>query len=153
MAKLKGGDKAPNFQLLDQEGGKVRLADFKGRKLLVYFYPRASMPGCTTQSCEVSKARAAFQARGVDVVGISPDTPDRQKKFDEKFKLGFPLLSDPDNAAATAFGVWGEKSMRGKKYMGVIRSSFLIDEKGRILEAWYKISPKDTVPEARSALE
>ena len=153
MTKLKPGDKAPNFHLEDQDGKKVRLSRFKGRKLLVYFYPRANTPGCTVQSCNVSDSRKAFDGLGVDVVGMSPDLPDKQKKFDEKYGLDFPLLSDPDHAVAEAFGVWGEKTMRGKRYMGVIRSSFLIDEKGKIMNAWYKVSPKDTVPKAMEALE
>lgn len=152
MAKLEPGDKAPSFRLKDQDGNTVRLSDFKGRKLLVYFYPKADTPGCTTQSCEVRDARPALARRDVDVVGISPDPPDRQKKFDDKYELGFPLLSDPDHAVADLFGAWGEKSMYGKTYEGILRSSFLIDERGKVLEAWYKISPKKTVPNAERAL-
>ena len=153
MAKLKAGDKAPAFALPDQAGTKVKLSGFKGRKLLVYFYPKADTPGCTKQACSVRDARAELEAAGVAAVGISPDKPEKQQRFDAKHGLGFPLLSDPDNKAAEAFGVWGEKSMYGKKYMGIIRSSFLIDEKGKIIEAWYKVSPKDTVPKAQAALK
>ena len=130
----------------------MKLENFRGRTLLVYFYPKADTPGCTTQSCAVRDAQEDLAELGVDVVGISPDEPDAQAAFDEKFSLGFPLLSDPDHAVAEAWGVWGEKSMYGNAYMGVIRSSFLVDEDGRIREAFYKVSPKDTVPKAREAL-
>ena len=144
MARLKSGDEAPSFSLLDQDGNTVSTSDFKGRKLLAYFYPKADTPGCTTQSCEVRDAREDLATLGVDVVGISPDRPEEQAAFDQKFSLGFPLLSDPDHTVALAYGVWGEKKNYGRTYMGIIRSAFLIDEKGRIAEAWYKISPKDT---------
>jgi peroxiredoxin Q/BCP len=149
---LAPGDPAPTFSLLDQAGRTVSLSDFEGRKLLVYFYPKADTPGCTTQSCAVRDARADLSELGADVVGISPDRPGAQSRFDEKFGLGFPLLSDPDHAIADAYGVWGERSNYGKTYMGIVRSSFLIDERGRIEQAWYKVSPKDTVPNARKAL-
>ncbi len=149
---LSPGDPAPPFSLLDQAGDTVSLSDFAGRRLLVYFYPEADTPGCTTQSCAVRDARQDLSTLGVDVVGISPDEPDAQSRFDQKFGLGFPLLSDPDHAIALAFGVWGEKMNYGRKYMGIIRSSFLIDGDGRIAQAWYKVSPKDTVPKAQKAI-
>ena len=152
MTQLKTGDKAPGFELTDQNGKTVKLSDFAGRKVLLYFYPKANTPGCTTQACSVRDAQPDFSQTGVAAVGISPDSPNRQKKFDDKYNLAFPLLSDPDHAVADAFGVWGEKSMYGKKYEGIIRSAFLIDEKGMIREAWYKVSPKDTVPKALQAL-
>ena len=153
MSQLKVGDKAPAFSLEDQAGKTVKLSDSKGKKLLVYFYPKASTPGCTVQSCNVRDARLDFLRKGVAVIGVSPDKPSAQKKFDEKYELGFPLLADVEHAMAEAYGVWGEKSMYGKKYFGIIRSSFLIDEKGRIAGAWYKVSPADTVPEAMKSLE
>ena len=149
---LQPGDKAPAFALPDQSGAIHRLGDHKGRKLLVYFYPKADTPGCTTQSCSVRDARRDLARLGVDAVGISPDKPAAQQKFDTKYSLGFPLLADEDHAVATAFGVWGEKSMYGRKYMGIVRSAFLIDEKGQIAQAWYGVSPKDTVPGALAAL-
>jgi peroxiredoxin Q/BCP len=152
MPQLTVGDKAPAFSLQDQSGATVSLARFKGKKLLIYFYPKANTPGCTVQSCAVRDAKPAFARKGVAVVGVSPDKMAAQQKFDDKFGLGFPLLADTDHAMAEAYGVWGEKSMYGKKYFGIIRSSFLIDEKGKIAGAWYKVSPGDTVPEAMAGL-
>ncbi len=152
MPILKTGDKAPNFKLTDQDGKTVKLSDFKGKKLLVYFYPRADTPGCTKQACSVRDAEPDLARTGVAAVGISPDSPQKQKKFDEKHGLGFPLLSDGDHSVAQAYGVWGEKKMYGKSYEGIIRSSFLIDEKGVIMQSWYKVSPADTVPNVRKAL-
>ncbi len=151
VPKLNAGDPAPPFALADQDGNTVSLADFRGRRLLVYFYPKADTPGCTAQACGVRDAREEFTGLDVAAVGVSPDKPKAQKAFDAKYKLGFPLLADPDHAVAEAYGVWGEKSLYGRKYMGIIRSSFLIDEEGRILEAWYKVSPKDTVTKALRA--
>ncbi len=150
---LSAGQKAPGFSLKDQSGKTVKLSDFKGRKVLLYFYPKADTPGCTTQSCAVRDARQDLKKLSVDVLGLSPDEPEAQKKFDEKFSLGFPLLADTEHAAAEAYGVWGEKQNYGKTYMGIIRSSFLVDEEGKVLRAWYKVKPEDTVPDARAALE
>ena len=152
MAKLNIGDKAPTFSLLDQDGKQVSLSDFKGRKLLLYFYPKADTPGCTKQSCSVRDASKELKKLGAAAVGISPDEPPRQMKFDDKYSLGFPLLSDSDKKIAKAYGAWGEKSMYGKKYKGIIRSSFVIDEKGKILQASYKVKPLDTVPKAAEVL-
>ncbi len=153
MEKLVAGSKAPAFELKDQEGNTVKLSDFKGDRLLVYFYPKANTPGCTIQACAVRDALPQLAETGVVAVGISPDGPSAQAKFDQKHRLGFPLLCDEDHTVAEAYGVWGEKSMFGKKYMGMIRSAFLIDEKGDVLQAWYKVSPKATVPNLMKALE
>jgi peroxiredoxin Q/BCP len=139
---LKSGDNAPTFALQDQGDETVKLADFKGRKVLVYFYPRADTPGCTTQACGLRDILG--EVGDTAVIGISPDKPAAQAKFDTKYSLGFPLLSDLDHAVAEAYGAWGEKSMYGKKYQGIIRSAFLVDEAGKVQEAWPKISPKDT---------
>jgi len=147
---LKPGDKAPAFTLLDQSGTKVKLSDFKGRKVLVYFYPKADTPGCTQQACGLRDAMP--QVGDAAVVGISPDPPAKQAKFDTKYGLGFPLLADEDHAVAEAYDVWQEKSMYGRKYMGILRSAFLVDEKGKIAEAWYKVSPKDTATNLLKAL-
>jgi peroxiredoxin Q/BCP len=153
MAKLNAGDKAPNFRLSDQDEREVNLGDYKDRKLLIYFYPKADTPGCTKQACNVRDARKKLDDLGVDVVGISPDKPSKQKKFDDKHDLGFTLLSDQDNTIAKSYGAWGEKSMYGKKYEGIIRSSLLIDEQGKVIETWYKVSPKDTVDKVLKTLE
>ncbi len=152
MAKLDAGDQAPPFALSDQHGETVRLDDFRGRKLLVYFYPEADTPGCTTQSCDVRDHRQEFADLGLDVVGISPDEPAKQLAFDEKFSLGFPLLADTDHAVAEAWGAWGEKKLYGKTSIGITRSSFLIDEHGRVARAWYRVKADQTVPKAREAL-
>ncbi len=152
MAELSIGDKSPAFSLKDQNGTKVSLSDFKGRKLLLYFYPKADTPGCTKQSICVRDASADLAKAGVAVLGISPDELAKLKKFDDKHSLGFPLLSDPDHKTAQAYGVWGKKSMYGKTYEGIIRSSFLIDENGKVLQASYKVKPEDTVPNARKVL-
>ena len=149
---LSGGQKAPDFSLTDQDGKTVKLSDFRGRRLLLYFYPKADTPGCTTQSCAVRDARQDMKKLSVDVLGLSPDTPQDQKKFDTKYSLGFPLLADTDHAVAEAYGVWGEKTNYGKTYMGIIRSSFLVDEKGTLLRVWYKVKPEETVPKAKEAL-
>jgi thioredoxin-dependent peroxiredoxin len=152
MSKLKPGDQAPAFALPDQQGQTVKLSDFKGKKVLLVFYPKALTSGCTKQACSVRDARTELTDLGVAALGLSPDPVDLQKKFDTKHSLGFPLLSDADHAVAEIYGVWGEKSMYGKKYLGIIRSAFLIDETGAIVGAWYKVSPEQTVPKAREAL-
>jgi peroxiredoxin Q/BCP len=150
---LREGEKVPDFELLDQSGKPVKLADYTGRKLLLYFYPKANTPGCTTQACSVRDASSDLRGKNIAAVGISPDLPKAQTKFDEKYGLAFPLLSDPDHMVAEAYGAWGEKSMYGKKYMGIIRSSFFIDEEGKLVKAWYKVKPADTVPNALETLE
>ena len=150
MAQLKVGAKAPAFTLLDQAGDKVKLSDFKGRKVLVYFYPKADTPGCTAQSCGLRDILGDIG--NTAVVGISPDAPAKQAKFDKKYSLGFPLLADEDHSVAEAYDVWTEKSMYGRKYMGILRSAFLVDEQGKLAEVWYKISPADTPKNLLAAL-
>jgi thioredoxin-dependent peroxiredoxin len=152
MAKLSRNDAAPEFELRDQHGETVKLADFGGGKLLIYFYPKADTPGCTRQACSIRDAREEFVDLGLAVVGISPDQPARQQKFDDKYGLNFPLLADPDHRVAEAYGAWGEKTSYGKKTQGIIRSSFLIDAAGKIVAAWYGVKPEDTVPKAQKAL-
>ncbi len=150
---LNPGDKAPDFKLLDQHGEPFTLSrSLKQRQVwhLIYFYPKADTPGCTTQACGL---RDILRDVGdTAVIGVSPDKPAKLKRFDEKYSLGFPLLADEDHAVAETFGVWAEKSMYGKKYMGIQRSAFLIDEQGRISHAWPKISPKDTPTNLLEAL-
>jgi len=147
---LRPGDKAPDFTLLDQRGKKTSLKDFRKRRVLIYFYPKADTPGCTTQACELRDASPKLGDTAV--VGISPDAPNKQAKFDEKYGLGFPLLSDEDHAVAEAYDVWGEKKNYGRTYMGIIRSAFLVDEKGKVEEAWYKVSPKATAENLLKAI-
>jgi peroxiredoxin Q/BCP len=144
------GSRSPKIDLLDQRGERVRLADFAGRNVLVYFYPKADTPGCTKQSCGLRDI--AGEIGDTVIIGISPDKPSKLARFDEKYSLGFTLLSDEDHAVAEAFGVWVEKSLYGKKYMGVQRSSFLIDGAGRVTRAWPKISPADTPTELLKAI-
>lgn len=152
MATLKAGDPAPGFALLEQHGETVRLEDYAGKKLLVYFYPEADTPGCTVQSCDLRDHRQELAGIGLDVVGISPDDPEKQLRFDEKYHLGFPLLADEDHEVATAWGTWVEKHRGGHTYMGILRSCFLVDEAGRIERAWSPVKPEDTVPNAIAAI-
>jgi peroxiredoxin Q/BCP len=149
-ATPQSGADAPAFNLTDQRGDQIRLASLKGRDVLVYFYPKADTPGCTTQACGLRDI--ADQIADTVVLGISPDPVDKLVKFDEKYSLGFPLLSDPDHVVAEKYGVWGDKSMYGRTYQGVIRSAFLIDQAGKISQAWPKISPKDTPTKLLAAL-
>ena len=136
---LTSGDKAPDIELLDQNGKTVTLQKYAKRKVLVYFYPKADTPGCTTQSCGLRDVKD--QIGKTAIIGISPDAPAKQKKFDDKYELGFPLLADTENTVAQAYKVWKKKSMYGREYMGIERSAFLVDGNGVIIDAWYKISP------------
>jgi peroxiredoxin Q/BCP len=148
---LQVGDKAPDFTLKDQAGQDVTLSKLiKQGGVFLYFYPKADTPGCTTQACGLRDILGDIGDTAV--LGISPDAPAKQAKFDQKYGLGFPLLADEDHAVAEAFGVWAEKSMYGRKYMGIVRSAFLVDEKGQLAGVWYKISPKDTPKNLLAAL-
>ena len=138
-ARLKVGDKAPAFSLPDADGNTVKLSDYKGRKVLVYFYPAAATPGCTNQACDFRDSLAELNGAGIDVVGISPDKPEKLAKFRDAESLTFPLLGDPDRKVLTAWGTFGEKKMYGKTVQGVIRSTFLVDEKGKIAVAQYNV--------------
>ena len=151
MSTLTVGRSAPAFTLLDQNEEKVRLSALKGRKVLVYFYPRADTPGCTTQACGLRDI--ATEVGDTVIIGVSPDKPAKLKKFDDKYELGFTLVSDLDHAIAEKYGVWVEKKNYGKVYMGVQRAAFLVDEAGKISRAWPKISPKDTPTNLLTALD
>ena len=153
MTTLHPGDPAPAFELSDQRGGAVSLDGFRGRKVLVYFYPEADTPGCTRQSCDVRDHRAGLAGIGVDVVGVSPDAPAAQLAFDRKYGLGFPLLADEDHAVAEAWGAWSRRSADGRTPNEVTRSAFLVDEGGLIERAWYGVKPAETVPNVLAALE
>src|SRR4249920_1864279 len=147
---LTSGQPAPEFSLTNDHNESQDLAALRGRPVLVYFYPRADTPGCTQQACGLRDI--AEEVGDTAIIGISPDKPAAQKRFDAKYGLGFPLLSDPDHAVAEGFDVWREKKMYGKTSMGILRSAFLIDGKGKVQEAWYKISPKDTPTKLLEAL-
>ena len=142
MATLKEGDAAPDFALRDQNGDEVTLSDLRGETVVVYFYPRADTPGCTTQACGVRDRSGDYAAAGARVIGISPDEVEAIAKFASKYDLGFTLLADPDHAVAERYGAWGEKSMYGKKYMGVLRSTFIVDPDGKIAKVFPKVQPK-----------
>lgn len=152
MPKLTPGSMAPGFSLDDQSGTKVSLSGFRGKKLLIYFYPRAHTPGCTKQSCAVRDALEDLSGLGVAVVGISPDPPNRQKSFDDKHGFGFPLLADTECEAADAYEVRRMKGVFGKTPLAIIRSAFLVGEDGRLLNVWYGVSPGATVPNVKKAL-
>jgi peroxiredoxin Q/BCP len=139
---LEPGDKAPAFTLADQNGDPVKLSDLKGQMVVLYFYPRADTPGCTTQACGIRDRSDEYAAVGARVIGVSPDEPAALKKFAGKYDLGFTLLGDADHAVADAYGAWGEKSMYGKKYMGMLRSTFIIDADGKIARVFPKVQPK-----------
>ena len=147
--RLAVGDKAPAFSLPDADGNTVKLSDFKGRKVIVYFYPAASTPGCTKQACDFRDSLAELNDAGLDVIGISPDKPEKLAKFRDAEGLTFPLLSDPDKKVLTAWGAFGEKSMYGKTVQGVIRSTFVVDEKGNIEVAQYNVRATGHVAKLR----
>jgi thioredoxin-dependent peroxiredoxin len=149
-AALQPGDKAPSFSLTDQHGATVKLSSFKGRKVLVYFYPKADTPGCTKQACALRDIAA--EVGDTAIIGISPDATKALAKFDTKYALGFPLLGDEEHSVAEAYGVWVEKSMYGKQYMGVERSAFLVDEKGKLTHVWRKVKPEATASNLLAAL-
>ncbi len=139
MARLDEGTKAPPFTLEDQDGKTVKLSDFKGRKVVVYFYPKDDTPGCTKEACQFNEGLKDFEKLGIEIIGISPDKAAAHVKFRTKYGLEFSLLSDPERSTMEVYGAFGEKMMYGKKTMGVIRSTFLIDEKGVIVKAWYNV--------------
>lgn len=148
---LKEGDKAPAFKGKNQDGKAVKLADFKGKKLALYFYPKDDTPGCTKQACSLRDGIADLQKVGISVVGVSIDDEKSHQKFIAKYELPFDLLADTDKSIVEAFGVWGEKSMYGKKYMGTHRKTFLIDEKGKIVKIFDKVKVSEHADEVLAA--
>lgn len=152
QVELQAGDSAPAFNLLNQDGKEVSLNDFAGHNVILYFYPAAMTPGCTTQACDFRDSLASLQGAGYKVLGVSPDTPAKLKKFAERDSLTFDLLSDPDNKLQEAYGAYGEKSMYGKKYMGTIRSTFVIDGKGKLSHALYNVKATGHVAMLRREL-
>jgi len=152
MTRLQPGDKAPEFTLVDAEGKKVSLKSLRGQKVVVYFYPAAMTPGCTTQACDFRDNLSSLKSAGYAVVGISPDKPERLAKFRDRDSVNFPLLSDPDRSTLEAYGAFGEKTMYGKKVTGVIRSTFVVDEKGKIEVAQYNVKATGHVAKLRRDL-
>jgi len=150
--RLEMGDEAPAFSLPDADGNIVSLADYRGRKVIVYFYPAASTPGCTKEACDFRDNLRELGDAGLDVIGISPDKPAKLAKFRDDQGLTFPLLSDPDRAVLTAWGAYGEKTMYGKTVQGVIRSTFVVDEQGRIALAQYNVRATGHVGKLRRDL-
>jgi len=152
MAELKVGQKAPDFTLMNDAGEKVKLSSYKGRKIVLYFYPKDDTPGCTTEACNFRDGIAEIEKQGAMVLGVSADSVDSHKKFKNKFELNFPLLSDPDKKMIESYGVWKEKSMYGKKYMGIERTTFIIDENGKISHIFPKVKVTDHYDEVLKAL-
>ena len=152
MALLEVGDKAPAFQTTDQDGDEVSLRDFKGKKLVLYFYPKDDTPGCTKEACSFRDGWSKFRRKGVAVLGVSVDDEKSHRKFADKFSLPFPLLADTDKEIVKAYGVWGEKSMYGRKYMGTHRVTYLVDEKGKIAAVWPKVKPDAHADEVLAAV-
>lgn len=150
--RLSPGDTAPAFTLLDADGKEVSLADYRGRKVIVYFYPAASTPGCTKQACDFRDSLAELNGAGLEVIGISPDKPAKLAKFRDNEQLSFPLLSDPDKETLQAYGAFGEKTMYGKTVTGVIRSTFLVDADGKIEVAQYNVRATGHVAKLRRDL-
>src|SRR4029450_1522187 len=150
--RLEVGDKAPAFSLPDGDGNAVKLSDYKGRRVIVYFYPAAATPGCTKQACDFRDSLSELNGAGLDVIGISPDKPAKLAKFRDDQELTFPLLSDPDRKVLTAWGPYGQKTMYGKTVQGVIRSTFVVDEKGKISEAQYNVRATGHVAKLRRDL-
>ena len=150
---IEQGTEAPDFTLPDQDGNEVTLSDLRGHPVVLYFYPRADTPGCTTQACGIRDHRADYEKAGAKVVGVSPDTVEDVAKFAGKHSLDFTLLADADHSVAETYGTWGEKSMYGKKYMGVSRSTFIIDADGKVAEVMPKVSPKTHDEKVLAALE
>ena len=151
MALLSAGDKAPPFQAADQDGEKVSLSDFKGRKVVLYFYPKDDTPGCTKEACSFRDAWSRLRRKKIAVLGVSADDERSHRKFAEKYDLPFRLLADTDKSILKAYGAWGEKSLYGRKYMGILRTTYLIDEKGRIARVWPRVKPEGHADEILAA--
>jgi len=142
MTNLKPGDKAPDFTAKDQDGNSISLSDYKGKKLVLFFYPKASTPGCTAEACNLSDNYSRFQKAGYDILGVSADSAKRQSNFKNKYDFPYPLLADEDKAVIEAYGVWGPKKFMGKEYDGIHRTTFIIDEKGLIEDVITKVKTK-----------
>lgn len=152
MTKLQVGDPAPDFKALTDTGTTVSLADFRGKRVVLYFYPKDDTPGCTKQACSFRDSYAEIEERNAVVLGVSPDGQEDHQKFKTKYDLPFTLLVDEDHAISEAYGVWVEKSTYGKTYMGVNRSHFVIDEEGKLVDVHYNVKPEESLPSALAVL-
>ena len=152
MAELKAGDKAPDFETVDDSGNKVSLAGLKGKRVVLYFYPKDNTTGCTAQACAFRDSYPEVESKNAVVLGVSPDSAKSHQSFRSKFDLPFPLLIDQDHSIAEAYDVWREKSMYGRKYMGILRSHFVIDEAGKVVEAAYNVKASESASKAVGAL-
>ena len=149
---IEEGKPAPDFELESDTGDKVKLSQFRGRPVVLYFYPKDDTPGCTTEACEFRDAYDVYRERGAEVIGVSPDTVTSHEKFKSKYQLPFTLLADPDHEVAEKYGVWGERKYAGKTYMGIKRSTFVIDEDGNVARAMLGIKPAGHAEEVLNAL-
>jgi peroxiredoxin Q/BCP len=150
---LKEGDKAPAFSTTDADGQTVNLKDFKGQKVVLYFYPKDDTPGCTKEACSFRDDFATFKKRGINVLGVSPDSETSHQKFAKKYKLPFTLLADHEHKIADAYGTYGQKKFMGRTYMGILRTTFLIDEKGKIKKVFEKVKPDEHAREVLEAFD
>jgi peroxiredoxin Q/BCP len=153
MSKLKKGDMAPDFKGVNQNGEQISLSDYIGKKVILYFYPKDSTPGCTSEACNLNDNYDMWLSKGYEVIGVSPDSVASHKKFAEKYNLNFNLIADTEKKILQQYGAWGEKKMYGKTYMGVLRTTFVIDEEGRIVDVFEKVKTKDHTNQILSTLE
>jgi peroxiredoxin Q/BCP len=152
MPELKAGDPAPDFETVDETGERIGLEDLRGKRVVLYFYPKDNTTGCTAQACAFRDTFPEIEAKNAVVLGVSPDTAKSHQGFKSRYGLPFPLLIDPDHKIAQAYDVWREKSMYGRKYMGMLRSHFVIDEQGKIIDAQYNVKASDSAPRALKSL-
>jgi peroxiredoxin Q/BCP len=152
MAQINVGDQAPDFETVDDQHNPVKLSDLRGKRVVLYFYPKDDTPGCTRQACGFRDNYGSVEGKNSVVLGVSPDDAESHQAFKSKFSLPFPLLVDPDHKIAEAYSVWGEREFNGNKFMGIFRSSFVIDEQGKVVDAHYNVSPEESVESALAAL-
>ena len=152
MTHLQEGDAAPDFQGVDQIGNTVKLSDFKGKKVVLYFYPKDNTPGCTAEACDFRDNHADLQSKGIQVIGVSADNEKSHKKFSDKFELPFPLIADTEKEIITAYGVWGQKKFMGREYDGIHRETFVIDEEGKLAKVFTKVKTKAPTAQVLEAL-
>jgi peroxiredoxin Q/BCP len=152
MAQINMGDEAPDFETVDDQNNRVKLSELRGKRVVLYFYPKDDTPGCTRQACGFRDNYGSVESKNSIVLGVSPDDAESHQAFKSKFSLPFPLLVDPDHTIAEAYNVWVERERDGNKFMGIARSSFVIDEQGKVIDAHYNVTPEDSVESALAAL-